>query len=106
MEKGRAMETTFERRLADLGWQGVPLPTVMVEMCSLFVSAGFDAQAVRRRIEGAGADGSSPMADSRCVVGAFLDQADREGRIEALARPGSRDLPEALAALERLRGDA
>jgi len=96
---------SLERRLTTLGWCGVELPTIMVEMCVLFISARLDTAPVQHHIEVSGADGSSPINDSRCVIGALLDQADREGRIEMLARPGTRELPGALAALEHLRGD-
>lgn len=96
---------SLERRLASLGWCGVGLPTIMVEMCALFLSARLDTAPVGRRLEGVDCDGSSPTEISARVISAFMDQAEREGRIEALARPGARELPEALAALEHLRGD-
>ena len=99
------MKTTLERHLANLGWQDVPLPVVMVEISLAYLGAGLDASPVNRHLEGMVGDDTPCMEDCRHVLGAMLDEADRAGRIRLLARPGSREPADALAALEHLCGD-
>ncbi len=99
------MEPTLERQLANLGWCGVPLQVVMIEVCLSYLAAGLDAAPVRRRLDGMVGYDTPSMEDCRCVLGALLDEADRAGRIRLLARPGSRDPTDALEALEHLCSD-
>ena len=96
-------DVSLERRLADLGWNGVPLPTVMAEMLWLFVTAGLDCSAVLRRLDGVIGEDGDGMEDCRRAIGALLDEA--HGQIGLLRRPGSREPLEVLDALARLRGD-
>ena len=99
------METTLERHLAELGWCGVPLQVVMIEVCLSYFAAGLDAAPVRRRLDGMVGDDTPSIEDCRHVPGALLDEADRAGCIRLLARPGSREPSDALEALHNLCGD-
>ena len=99
------MEATLERRLANLGWCGVPLQVVMIEVCLSYLAAGLDAAPVRSRLDGMVGDDTPSTEDCRHVLGALLDAADRAGRIRLLARPGSREPSDALEALQNLCGD-
>lgn len=99
------MKTTLERHLANLGWQDVPLPVVLVEISLAYLGAGLDASPVSRRLDGMIGDDTPCMEDCRHVLSAMLDEADRAGRIRLLARPGSRDAADALMALDHLCGD-
>ena len=100
------METTLERHLTELGWCGVPLPEVMVEISLAYLGARLDASPVRRHLDGMIGDDTPCMEDCRHVLSAMLDEADRAGRIRLLARPGSRDAADALMALNHLCGDS
>ena len=95
---------SLERYLAELGWCGVPLPEVMVEISLAYLGAGLDASPVSRRLDGMIGDDTPCMEDCRHVLSAMLDEADRAGRIRLLARPGSRDAADALMALDHLCG--
>lgn len=96
-------EVPVERRLADLGWSGVPLLTVTAEMLWLYVAAGLDTGSVVRRVDVIG-EGGDGMDDCVRVIGIFLDEALRSGRLDCLHRPGTREPLEVLDALARLRG--
>ena len=99
------METTLERHLTELGWCGVPLPEVMVEISLAYLGAGLDAAPVRRHLDGMIGDDTPCMEECQQVLSAMIEEADRAGRIRLLARPGSRDAADALRALEHLCGD-
>ncbi len=98
------MKTTLELHLANLGWQDVPLPVVLVEISLAHLGAGLDASPVSRRLDGMIGDDRPCMEDCRHVLGAMLDEANRAGCIRLLARPGSRDAADALMALDHLCG--
>ena len=96
---------SVEKRLFELGWSGVPLLTVMGEISLAYITAGLDTAAVVRRVDGViGEDGDGAEYCVR-VIGVFLDEAERSGRVACLRRPGTRDTVEVLDALARLRGD-
>ena len=99
------METTLERHLANLGWQDVPLPVVMVEISLAYLGAGLDASPVSRHLDGMVGDDTPCMEECQQVLSAMIEEADRAGRIRLLARPGSRDAADALQVLEHLCGD-
>lgn len=98
-------DVSIEKRLFELGWSGVPLLTVMAEISLAYITAGLDTAAVVRRLNGVIGEASG-MEDCVCVIGVFLDEAQRTGQIGLLGRPGSREPLEVLDALARLRGDA
>ncbi len=104
----RSTEVSVERRLTDLGWSGVPLPTVLAEMLWLFVTAGLETAEVVRRMDGLIGDVGDDVGDGTgdCIraIGIFLDTAERSGNIECLCRPGTRELLKVLDALARWRG--
>jgi hypothetical protein len=91
--------------LADLGWNGVPLLTAMAEISLAYISAGLDTAAVVRHVDGVIGDDGDGAEDCVRVIGIFLDEARRSGRIECLRRPGTRNATEVLDAMARLRDD-
>ena len=97
-------DVSVEKRLADLGWNGVPLLTAMAEISLAYISAGLNTAAVVRRLNGVIGEASG-MDDCVRVIGVFLDEAQRSGQIGLLGRPGSREPLEVLDALARLHGD-
>jgi len=97
-------DVSVERRLADLGWSGVPLLTVTAEMLWLFVTAGLDTAVVSRRVDGVVGEDGDVEDDCVRVIGIFLDEAERSGNTECLRRPGTREPLAVLDALARLRG--
>lgn len=101
-----SMEVSVERRLSDLGWSGVPPLTVMAEISLAYITAGLDTATVVRRVDSVVGDDGDGAEDCVRVIGIFLEEAQRSGRIECLRRPGTRNTFEVLDALARLRGDA
>ncbi len=99
------METTLERHLANLGWQDVPLPEVMVEISLAYLAARLNAAPVRRQLDGRIDNDTPYMEGCRHVLSAMIEEADRAGCIRLLARPGSRDATDAMMALNHLYGD-
>ncbi len=56
-------------------------------------------------VDGVIGDDGDCTDDCIQVIGIFLDEAQRSGRIECLRRPGTRDTTEVLDAMARLRED-
>jgi len=103
-------DVSVEKMLFLLGWSGVSPLTTLAEISLAYISAGLDTAAVVRRVDGVmvgvvGVGESSVTEDCVRVIGVFLDEAQRSGRIECLRRPGTREPQEVLDALARLRGD-
>jgi len=103
-------DVSVEKLLFELGWSGVSPLTTLAEISLAFITAGLDTAAVVRRVDGVmvgavGVGKSSVTDDCVRVIGVFLDEALRSGRLECLRRPGTRDTVDVLDALARLRGD-
>lgn len=99
------MKTTLERYLSEEGWSGVDLQVVMIEVALAYLTARLDAAPVRRHLDDLAGDDTLSMEDCQRVLLSLFDEADRVGCLALLARPGSRDAVDALAALEHLCGD-
>jgi len=99
------METTLERYLAEQGWCGVDLPVVMIEVALAYLTARLDAAPVRRHLDGMVGDDILSIRDCRHVLVALFREAERADRLGLLARPGSRDVADAMMALNHLCED-
>lgn len=94
-----------ERRLADLGWGGVPFITAFTNIAWLYLSAGLDADVPSRLIGSrSGRDGNHARACCRLALEGMLNEAERVGRLEILRRPCVRDPFEVLETMQRLYG--
>ena len=100
-----ASDVSVEKMLFDLGWSGVFPLTTLAEISLAFISAGLDTTAVVRHIDGVIGDDGDCTDDCIQVIGVFLEEARRAGRIECLRRPGTRDTAQVLDAMARLRAD-
>ena len=92
---------SLERRLADLGWNRVPLPTATANILWLFASAGMDASSVVRRLDAEGLAEPS-VAGFRQMLRYMLDEAAGAGRLDLLRRPRVRQPEQVLAMLNRI----
>ena len=96
-------DVSVEKMLFELGWSGVSPLTVMAEISLAYITAGLDTATIVGRIDGVIGEDGNGAEDCLRVIGIFLDEAQRSGRLECLRRPGTRDTAEVLDALARLR---
>ena len=99
------MKTTLERYLAEQGWCGVPLHMAMIEVALAYLAARLDAAPVRRHLDGMVGDDTPSMEECQRVLLSLFYEADREGRLGLLARPGSREPADAILAFENIYGN-
>ena len=96
-------QVSIERRLADLGWNGVPLPTAITNILWLFVSSGMDTSALLRQLD-TGGRLEPGVAGCRRMLRYMLDEAARAGRLDLLRCPCLREPEQVLALLEQVFG--
>jgi hypothetical protein len=103
------MEERLWRRLAALGWGGVPIEEACLNIIWLYVAGGFELAVLRPFFDEDGSPrgdlGDGSFAAALGSVAAMLDEAERLGRLDYLAAPTVKTPDQIISMLSRRFGE-